>query len=81
MKLNSGELIKITDEFWFARAPIDNLISALRDHADRTEDRTIDVAKFKEIACVSRKYAIPLLEFFDRERITVRKGDKRIVLK
>lgn len=81
MKLNSGELIKITDEFWFARAPIDGLVSALHDYADRTEDRTIDVAKFKEIARVSRKYAIPLLEFFDRERITVRKGDKRIVLK
>jgi hypothetical protein len=28
------------------------------------------VAKFKDIAGISRKYAIPLLEFFDRERIT-----------
>ncbi|QYO62799.1 SelB C-terminal domain-containing protein [Leptolyngbya sp. 7M] len=81
MKLRSGELIKISEEFWFARTPIDALVSAIQNYADRTEDRTIDVAKFKEIAGVSRKYAIPLLEFFDRERITIRKGDKRIVLK
>jgi selenocysteine-specific elongation factor len=40
----------------------------------------IDVASFKEIAGISRKYAIPLLEYFDRERITRRAGDKRLVL-
>jgi selenocysteine-specific elongation factor len=40
----------------------------------------IDVPRFKEIAGVSRKYAIPLLEYFDRTRVTVRVGDKRKVL-
>jgi len=35
---------------------------------------------FKELAGVSRKYAIPLLEYFDREKITRRAGDKRLVL-
>jgi selenocysteine-specific elongation factor len=43
-------------------------------------ERLIDVPTFKEIAGVSRKYAIPLLEYFDRERITRRAGDKRIIL-
>ena len=41
----------------------------------------IDVAQFKDLASVSRKYAIPLLEYFDREKVTVRSGDKRIILK
>jgi len=41
----------------------------------------IDVAAFKELAGVSRKYAIPLLEYFDRARVTRRAGDKRVILK
>jgi selenocysteine-specific elongation factor len=40
----------------------------------------IDVPQFKEIAGISRKYAIPLLEYFDREKVTRRAGDKRIIL-
>jgi selenocysteine-specific elongation factor len=40
----------------------------------------IDVAKFKELTGVSRKYAIPLLEYLDREHVTRRVGDERIIL-
>jgi selenocysteine-specific elongation factor len=40
----------------------------------------IDVAKFKEMTGVSRKYAIPLLEYLDRERVTKRVGDERVIL-
>jgi selenocysteine-specific elongation factor len=40
----------------------------------------VDVASFKERFGVTRKYAIPLLEYLDRERITRRVGDERIVL-
>ena len=40
-----------------------------------------DVPTFKELAGVSRKYAIPLLEYFDREQVTRRTGDKRVILK
>jgi len=43
-------------------------------------DPVIDVARFKDLAGVSRKYAIPLLEYFDRTRVTRRVGDKRQVL-
>jgi selenocysteine-specific elongation factor len=35
---------------------------------------------FKELAGVSRKYGIPLLEYFDRERVTRRVGDAREIL-
>ena len=41
--------------------------------------RLIDVAAFKDLAGVSRKYAIPLLEYFDREQVTRRAGDKRLI--
>jgi selenocysteine-specific elongation factor len=40
----------------------------------------IDVAAFKERFGVSRKFAIPLLEYLDRERVTRRMGESRIVL-
>jgi len=40
----------------------------------------IDVATFKERFGISRKYAIPLLEYLDRERLTRRVGDSRVVL-
>jgi selenocysteine-specific elongation factor len=41
---------------------------------------TVDVAAFKERYGLSRKYAIPLLEYLDRERVTRRQGDARIIL-
>ena len=41
---------------------------------------TVDVATFKDRYGVSRKFAIPLLEYLDRERVTRRTGDVRLVL-
>ena len=40
----------------------------------------IDVATFKERFGVTRKFAIPLLEYLDRERVTKRIGDARVIL-
>ncbi len=78
--LNSGEIVKVTEDFYFANAALDELITKLKAFAAKTPDRLIDVAAFKDIANVSRKYAIPLLEYFDREKITRRAGDKRLIL-
>jgi selenocysteine-specific elongation factor len=78
--LNSGEIVKISDEFYFAKTEIDGLVAKLKRFAENSTDKLIDVPKFKDIAGISRKYAIPLLEFFDRERITRRAGDKRLIL-
>jgi selenocysteine-specific elongation factor len=38
------------------------------------------VPQFKELTGITRKYAIPLLEYLDRERVTKRVGDERIIL-
>jgi len=78
--LNSGEIVKITDEFYFAKTEIETLVAKLRKFAENSADRLIDVPTFKDIAGISRKYAIPLLEYFDREKITRRAGDKRLIL-
>jgi selenocysteine-specific elongation factor len=73
-------IVRVTGEMFFYRAALDDLVSRLKNFAEQSKDRTIDVAAFKDIAGVSRKYAIPLLEYFDREHITRRAGDKRIIL-
>jgi selenocysteine-specific elongation factor len=48
--------------------------------ARKLRSSRIDVAGFKELSGVSRKYAIPLLEYLDRERVTKRVGDERVIL-
>ena len=81
MLLEGGKLARVQGDLIFHRKALDELISKLRAYADKHEpDRSIDVATFKELAGVSRKYAIPLLEFLDRERITRREGDRRMIL-
>jgi selenocysteine-specific elongation factor len=78
--IDSGLIVRVAGEMFFYRAVLDDLVSRLKSFAEQSKDRTIDVPTFKDIAGVSRKYAIPLLEYFDREHITRRAGDKRIIL-
>ncbi|MEQ1604396.1 MAG: selenocysteine-specific translation elongation factor [Pyrinomonadaceae bacterium] len=78
--LDSGEIVKVSEEFYFLKSEIVKLVEKLKQFAAATSDRSIDMAQFKDLAGVSRKYAIPLIEYFDRERVTVRRGDKRIIL-
>jgi len=40
----------------------------------------LDVGAFKDRYAITRKYAIPLLEYLDRERVTKRVGDVRVVI-
>ena len=80
--IDDGSLVRVQAEMFFHSFAIEKLKGLLRRYATEHEpDRLIDVPKFKDLAGVSRKYAIPLLEYFDRERITVRAGDKRIIVR
>ena len=78
--IDSGVLVRVAGEMFFHRSALDDLIKKLRAHAARGSDRSIDVPAFKELAGISRKYAIPLLEYLDRQRVTRREGDRRVVL-
>jgi selenocysteine-specific elongation factor len=76
--LRDKVLIKISDELVFHQSALMDLrqrIAALKNTASK-----IDVARFKDMTGVSRKYAIPLLEYLDRERVTRRVGDERVIL-
>ena len=78
--IDSGVLVRVAGEMFFHRVALDDLTRKLRAHAARGRDRSIDVAAFKELAGISRKYAIPLLEYLDRQRVTRREGDRRVIL-
>jgi selenocysteine-specific elongation factor len=71
-------LVKVSDELVFHRSALDQLRSSLT--LQKAKSAKIDVAGFKDLTGVSRKYAIPLLEYLDRERVTKRVGDERIIL-
>ena len=80
--LDRNSLVRVQGDLFFHRRALDDLISRLKQFArEHQPEAAIDVATFKDLAGVSRKYAIPLLEFFDRERITRRAGDRRVILK
>jgi selenocysteine-specific elongation factor len=79
--IDAARIVRVRDDLFFHREALDQLIGKLREYAARHEpERLIDVAAFKDLAGISRKYAIPLLEYFDRERVTRRAGDRRIIL-
>jgi selenocysteine-specific elongation factor len=80
--LDGRKLIRIHGDMFMHATVIENLKMKLQAYGAQHEpDRLIDVPTFKNLAGVSRKYAIPLLEYFDREQVTRRAGDKRIILK
>jgi selenocysteine-specific elongation factor len=77
--IDNGTLVRVQGEMFFHLRALDRLKTVLIQYAAKSPDRLIDVASFKELAGVSRKYAIPLLEYFDSQRFTRRAGDKRII--
>jgi len=76
--LRDKVLIKVSDELVFHRGALEELRRQMA--AYKMQSAKIDVAKFKELTGVTRKYAIPLLEYLDRERVTRRVGDERAIL-
>jgi selenocysteine-specific elongation factor len=76
--LKDGTLVKIAEDLIFhssALAQLRALIARRKEQSHR-----INVGVFKELTGLSRKYAIPLLEYLDRQRVTRREGDERILL-
>jgi selenocysteine-specific elongation factor len=76
--LRDKALIKVSEELVFHRSALDQLRRQMASY--KLKSSKIDVASFKELTGVTRKYAIPLLEYLDRERVTRRVGDAREIL-
>jgi selenocysteine-specific elongation factor len=76
--LRDKTLVKVSDELVFHSGALVALRGQISEY--KAKSPVIDVAHFKDLTGVSRKYAIPLLEYLDRERVTRRKGDTREIL-
>jgi selenocysteine-specific elongation factor len=76
--LRDRVLIKLADDLVFHQTALQGLRQLMAVQKAKTPK--IDVATFKDMLGVTRKYAIPLLEYLDQQRITRRVGDERIIL-
>jgi selenocysteine-specific elongation factor len=74
--IKSQKLVRVSAELVFHADVIAHIRKSLSAH----KGRRFSVPEFKEWTQVSRKYAIPLLEYFDHQRVTRRDGDSRVVL-
>jgi selenocysteine-specific elongation factor len=77
--LREGTLVKVSEELVFHRSAMTRLRDLLADYRKQKGER-LPIGAFKELTRITRKYAIPLLEYLDRERVTRRVGDERIIL-
>jgi selenocysteine-specific elongation factor len=72
-----GRAVRVSSELWFDAAALaglrDRLVAFLR------ERKAITTQEFKDLVGATRKHVIPLAEHFDRERVTLRVGDKRVL--
>lgn len=77
--LREKTLIKIAEDLVFHRTAIARLREMLGKYRKERGQR-LPIGAFKELTGVTRKYAIPLLEYLDREHVTRRAGDERVIL-
>lgn len=77
--LREKSLVRVSPELIFHREALGRLKEMLGAHKKAKGER-ISVPGFKELTGITRKYAIPLLEYLDRERVTRRAGDERVIL-
>jgi len=77
--LREKNLVRVSAELVFHRQALTQLKEQLTAYKKAKGDR-ISVPAFKQLTGITRKYAIPLLEYLDREHMTRRVGEERVIL-
>lgn len=77
--LREKQLMRVSQELIFHQEALAHLKERLLTYKKGNGER-ISVPGFKDLTGITRKYAIPLLEYLDRERVTRRMGDERVIL-
>jgi len=77
--LRERVLVRVSQELIFHATALDRLAALLKNYKKANGGR-IGVPAFKELTGITRKYAIPLLEYLDRQRLTRRAGDERVII-
>jgi selenocysteine-specific elongation factor len=78
MLLKNNVLVKVTEDLIFHQSALQKLRQILAQR--KAQNHRLGVTDFKELTGLSRKYAIPLLEYLDRERVTRREGEVRVIV-
>ncbi|MTI81779.1 MAG: selenocysteine-specific translation elongation factor [Firmicutes bacterium] len=73
----TGKVIKLADDIYFHQATLKQAKQKVINYLK--ENNSITIAEARDLLQTSRKYALPLLEYFDRERITRRIEDNRVL--
>ena len=73
--VEEGQIIKTKDDLYFDAGVVDRLKTKLVAFLNAKEE--ITTPQFKEMTGVSRKFVIPLIEYFDAKNVTLRVGDSR----
>ena len=79
LQLREGRLFKISETLYYAGELIEPLIARVLQYMEKNGE--IDAPAFKELTGLTRKFSIPILEYLDRVKITMRIEDKRILRK
>lgn len=74
---SEGKVVRVSEDLWYAAEHLAAIEQAVRDWFSERE--TLDIAGMKSITGLSRKHMIPLLEYFDAQKITLRTGDVRVL--
>lgn len=77
--LRENKLLKISESLYFLTDEVNSLAGRLSEYIQSHGD--IDAQGFKDLTGLTRKFSIPLLEYFDRIKLTIRIGDKRVLRK
>jgi selenocysteine-specific elongation factor len=72
-----GSLVRAPGDLWFDRAAVDDLRERVVTHL--REHETLDTPTYKSMIGTTRKYAVPLMELFDAEHLTMRAGEARVL--
>jgi selenocysteine-specific elongation factor len=75
--LEEGRLVRLKGDLLFHKEALNGIVNKVQDFL--SDGKQMDIGDFKELAGLSRKFAVPLLEYFDSEGITMRLGDKRVL--
>ena len=73
--VDRGDLLRVTDDYFVAAEPFRGLVRAISDHV--AAHGPMSPVDFKEITGLTRRHAMPFLEFLDRQRVTRREGNGR----
>ncbi|MDQ3266187.1 MAG: selenocysteine-specific translation elongation factor [Myxococcota bacterium] len=74
-----GLVLKVSEDMYFAPSAVESLRVKLVEHLKAHKE--ITTQGFKDLVGQSRKFVIPLSEYFDREKVTLRVGEKRVLRK